>query len=365
VVVVVYLAGRLVYKLREILLLMVVAGFIALLLNPAVVALRRVGIKRRGSAVAIVTAIAVLIFAGLAFAFGYPLVNAITHLARNLPTYVHQAENGKGPIGHLLRKYHVENWVKKNLAPKLASFAKDLSKPALTVGKGAVTILFALFTIFVLVLLLLLEGHKLRGGLLRSMVPARAERASRIAAEVSRSVTGYMFGNLITSIIAGTVVFVALLSVGVPFALLGALGGPGRFPADDRRGAGWDPDGALRLRALLHGRRRGADRVPRLHPDREPRLEPGHPQPDRAHQPAAGAGRDPGRGERGRLHRRVLRRLRGHAARDPPRRLPPGARPRALAHDGARAGRRRAGDAAQDRPAAGAERGRPTVNPTR
>jgi predicted PurR-regulated permease PerM len=223
VVVVVYLGGKLIYKLREIVLIMVVAGFIALLLNPAVVALRRVGIKRRGSAVAIVTAIAVLIFAGLAFAFGYPLVNAITHLARNLPTYVHQAENGKGPIGHLLRKYHVENWVKKNLAPKLASFAKDLSKPALTVGKGAVTILFALFTIFVLVLLLLLEGHKLRGGLLRSMVPARAERASRIAAEVSRSVTGYMFGNLITSIIAGTVVFVALLSVGVPFALLWAL----------------------------------------------------------------------------------------------------------------------------------------------
>src|SRR6202034_4409908 len=134
VVVVVYLAGRLIYKLREILLLMVVAGFVALLLNPAVVGLRRLGIKRRGSAVAIVTVLALAAFAGLAFAFGYPLVNGLTHLAKNLPKYVDEAEHGKGAIGRLVRKYHVKHWVETTLAPKLASFAKNLSKPALTVG---------------------------------------------------------------------------------------------------------------------------------------------------------------------------------------------------------------------------------------
>jgi len=223
VVVVVYLTGRLIYKLREILLLMVVAGFIALLLNPAVVGLRRLGVKRRGGAVSIVTVLALVAFGGLAFAFGYPLVNGITHLAKNLPHYVDQAEHGKGPIGHLVRKYHVKHWVQVNLAPKLASFAKSLSKPALSVGKGAVTLVIALVTIFVLVLLLLLEGHKLRAGVLKMMSPARAERTSRIAGEVSRSVTGYMIGNFITSLIAGVVVFVALISLGVPFALLWAL----------------------------------------------------------------------------------------------------------------------------------------------
>jgi predicted PurR-regulated permease PerM len=223
VVVLVYLAGRLVYKLREILLLMVVAGFIALLLNPAVVGLRRLGVKRRGGAVAIVTVLALAAFGGLAFVFGYPLVNGITHLAENLPRYVDQAEHGKGPIGHLVRKYHVKHWVQANVAPKLASFAKSLSKPALSVGKGAVTLLIALVTMFVLVLLLLLEGHKLRNGILKMMSPARAERTSRIAGEVSRSVTGYMIGNFITSLIAGIVVFVALTTLGVPFALLWAL----------------------------------------------------------------------------------------------------------------------------------------------
>ncbi len=223
VVVVVYLVGILLYKLREILLIVVVAGFIALLLNPAVVGLRRIGVKRRGYAVAIVSILAVAAFGGLAFAFGYPLVNGLTHLARNLPKYVSQAEHGKGTIGHLVRKYHVKHWVEVNLAPKLATFAKNLSKPALAVGKGAVTLIIALVTIFVLVLLLLLEGHKLRSGILRMMSPARAQRYSRIAGEVSRSVTGYMIGNFITSIIAGVVVFVALTVMGVPFALLWAL----------------------------------------------------------------------------------------------------------------------------------------------
>ena len=55
------------------------------------------------------------------------------------------------------------------------------------------------------------------------MSPARAERYSRMAREVNRSVTGYMLGNILTSLIAGTVVFVTLLILGVPFPFLWAL----------------------------------------------------------------------------------------------------------------------------------------------
>src|SRR5258708_40291905 len=48
-----FLAGKIVYRLRDIILLIVVAGFIALLLNPLVVALER-WVGRRGIAVTIV-----------------------------------------------------------------------------------------------------------------------------------------------------------------------------------------------------------------------------------------------------------------------------------------------------------------------
>jgi predicted PurR-regulated permease PerM len=222
VVAVAYLLGKLVYRLRDVILLIVVAGFVALILNPLVVALQRWRIKRRGWAVAVVTLWGLIVFFGLTLAFGLPLVSGITHLAQTLPPYVSKAEHGRGWIGHLVRKYHVQHWVQSNV-PKLVDFGKGLAAPALSVGKGAFSLVIALLTIFVLTVLLLLEGPKMRSGLLGMMSPARAQRYSQVAREVNRSVTGYMLGNFLTSLIAGGVVFVTLLITGVPFPFLWAL----------------------------------------------------------------------------------------------------------------------------------------------
>ncbi len=222
VVVATYMAGKLLYRLRDVVLLIAVAGFLAILLNPMVVALQRWKIRRRGLAVAVVTFWAVLVFAGLAFAFGYPLVNGITHLADGLPSYINKAQHGQGWIGHLIRHYHVQSWVQKNTA-KIVSFGQGLGRPALALGKGAVSLLIALATIFVLVVLLLLEGPKLRTGLLGMMSPERRKSLTSVASQVNSAVTGYMLGNILTSLIAGIVVFVTLLILGVPFPFLWAL----------------------------------------------------------------------------------------------------------------------------------------------
>ena len=217
-----YLGGKLIYRLRDIVLLMAVAGFLALLLNPMVVFLEKKLDLRRGLAVSIVSLLAALAFLALALVFGYPLVNGITHLANRLPSYVASAESGQGWIGHIARKYHILTWVQRN-TPKLVSYAQSLSKPALTIGKGAVSLVIELFTIFILVLLLLLEGSKMRRWMLNQMPPSRAATVTRVAGEVNRSVVGYMLGNLLTSIIAGVVVFVTLMIVGVPFPQLWGL----------------------------------------------------------------------------------------------------------------------------------------------
>jgi predicted PurR-regulated permease PerM len=216
-----YLGAVLLYRLRTIVLLVVVAGFVAVLLNPIVVLLQR-RIPRRGLAVTIVTLGALVVFAVLAYEFGNPLVNGTTDLAGKLPGYITSAQHGTGWIGHLATKYHLQSWVQKN-APKLVTYVESLSKPVLTIGKGAISLLIELFTIFVLVLLLLLEAPKMRTWLLAQMRPERAATVTRIGAEVSRSVSGYMLGNFLTSFIAGTVVFVTLLIVGVPFPLLWGL----------------------------------------------------------------------------------------------------------------------------------------------
>jgi predicted PurR-regulated permease PerM len=217
-----YLTGKLIYRLRDVVLLFAVAGFLALLLNPLVIFTQKHVVRRRGLAVTIVGLWSVLVFVGLLLAFGYPLVNGITHLADKLPQYVASAQHGKGWIGHLVQKYHIETWVQRN-SPKLINFAQSLSKPALSVGKGALTLVIELTTIFILVLMLLLEGPKMRRGILGQIRRERAATITRVAGEVNRAVTGYMLGNLLTSVIAGVVVFVTLLIMHVPFPFLWGL----------------------------------------------------------------------------------------------------------------------------------------------
>ncbi len=214
-----YLAGKLIYRLREIVLIILVAGFVALLLNPLVVVLERLLRLRRGFAVTIVTILAALAFLGLALVFGYPLVNGITRLVDRLPSYIQSAEQGTGWIGHIARKYHILNWVQRN-TPKLVGYAQTLSKPALSIGTAAFSLVLELFTIFILVLLLMLEGPKMRRWIMGQLSPQRAETVTRVAGEVQQSVVGYMLGNFLTSFIAGLVVFVTLLAVGVPYPLL-------------------------------------------------------------------------------------------------------------------------------------------------
>ena len=213
----IYLGGKVLYRLRDILIWLAVSGFIALILNPLVVMLQRRIAPRRSVAVAIVTVSAVLIFTGVTVGCGYPLATGISHLANHLPGYVANAERGKGWAGHLLRRYHAQAWAQRN-APALMNMAQAFGRSALAVGKSAVSLAATLTTVFMLTLLLLLEGPKLRAGILARMPPERAARCVEVAAEVRGTVAGYVVGNLLTSVIAGTVVLVTLLIVGVPFA---------------------------------------------------------------------------------------------------------------------------------------------------
>src|SRR3984957_15631346 len=217
-----FLAGKLIYRLRGARLLLLVAGFRAIILNPVVHAVERRAVKRHGLAVTVVAVLMVLVFTGLSLAFGYPLVNGITHFADNLPTYVANAEHGKNWYGKLVQHYHVQQYVQKN-SSKLVQFGQSLSSPALAVGKGALSLVFELVTIFILVLMLLLEGPRLRRGVLSMLSPGQAQEAQAVASEVNSSVIGYMLGNFLTSIICGIVVLVDLAVLGVPFPLLWAL----------------------------------------------------------------------------------------------------------------------------------------------
>jgi len=221
VVVAIYLAGKLAYRTRDILLMIVAAGFIALLLNPMVVYVQR-AVRRRGWAITVVIGWATVVFIGLAYLFGHPLVTGLTHLSAQLPSYARDAADGHGWIGHLARRYHLQHWVAQN-APRLQSLGAKLARPALAFGKGAASVLGTVITIFALTLLLVIEGPRIWSGLLGSLSPARAQRWSGMATEINQSITGYVVGDLLTSLIAGVVVYVTMIILGLPFPLLWAL----------------------------------------------------------------------------------------------------------------------------------------------
>ncbi|MGA8296150.1 MAG: AI-2E family transporter [Acidimicrobiales bacterium] len=219
--IVVVLFVLLAWRLRATLLLVALGLFIAALLNPFVRMLHRRGM-RRGYAVGVVYAVLVL----LALAFGYlvfhPLITNATHFARTLPKLVDQARKGKGVIGHLIVKLHLETWIRKHV-PSLQSALTKLSKPAFSVGKTVLSGVVSLVTIAFISFFVLLEGPRSLGAGLDWMNPDHAVRVRRIIDAMAGEVTGFMIGDFATSVVAGIVVFAALEITGVPFATVLAV----------------------------------------------------------------------------------------------------------------------------------------------
>ena len=222
VIVGVYAVGQILFHLKSILLTLVVGSFIAMLLNPIVQWLMRHGVRRRGYAVTVVMVVALVVFSGLAVAFGYPLVNGLTNLANALPGYIRQAEAGHGWLGHLFRQYHVQHWITHN-TDKLTNFAKGLSRPVLALGRGAITTTFLLVTMFFYIVLLLVEAPKLHTGFMALLSDRNRPRAERLGAVIARASLGYLLGGFLTSFLGAVVVFITLVSLGVPYPMLFAL----------------------------------------------------------------------------------------------------------------------------------------------
>jgi predicted PurR-regulated permease PerM len=222
VVIATWVLYRLVGRLREVILWILIAAFIALVLNPAVNALERHRF-RRGAAVGVTFAVAVALFGGLLALFGYPLVNSLTHVAERLPTMVDQVQRGHGWLAHTLRHFGLLKWVQKN-APRLQQLAHNLSKPALSVGanlgRAVFSTIIALTTIAFLSLFMLLEAPRLRAGLLGNLNPRLRSTVQEISTTVSHSVTAYVLGTVALGLLFGVVIFITMVILGVPFALL-------------------------------------------------------------------------------------------------------------------------------------------------
>ena len=200
---------------------------LALALNPAVEALQRLGVSRRGAAAALVYVLAALFIAGVAALIIPTLVQQVGDFIDAVPGYVQELTAGRGPLGFLERDYHVVERVRSAVSSggggsgSAASLAGGAGT-ALDVTRSVVTFVAGVVTITFMTLFMLLEGPAWVDRSIRMLPESRRPRWRAIADDVYRMVGRYVTGNLLISLIAGTVTTIMLLALGVPFAL--ALG---------------------------------------------------------------------------------------------------------------------------------------------
>jgi predicted PurR-regulated permease PerM len=226
IIIAAYLLLHIVQAAQGILIWIFIAIFLALALNPAVDALQRRGVRRRGTAVSIVFLGAIVGIVAIAATVVPTIVAQVNDFIDAVPGYVADLTEGKGRLGFLEREYQITERVREALEEGGATKVLGLSNTALAVTKGVITAVFATLTIAFLTLFMLLEGPAWMERLYGLLPEEKQPRWRAIGRDIYRTIGGYVTGNLTISLIAGIVSTLALVILGVPYAVaLGLLVG--------------------------------------------------------------------------------------------------------------------------------------------
>ncbi len=209
-------------RLWRIVTYLLVALFFAVILTPAVDLLQQRAHLRRGIATALVVVTGLVVLSGLIYAFVKPLVDQGTKFSDSVPEMVDDAQKGKGPVGRLVKEYEIEEWVEEN-RETIDKQARAAGTKGLDVVRQVFSGIVAALTVLVLTVLMILRGPELSAAAIAILPEHRRERVRRVAADAASAVSGYMFGNLVISIIAGIAAYVFLRIAGVPYPEVLAL----------------------------------------------------------------------------------------------------------------------------------------------
>jgi predicted PurR-regulated permease PerM len=207
---------------RHVLTWVIISLFLALALNPAVEWLQAHGFKRRGAAAAIAYLLALVAIVGIGFTFVPTLVHQVNEFVQKLPDYAHDITHGRGRLGFLETKYHIQERIEAAVRKGGASKVLGFSGVAISVAKSVVSIVVATITILFMTYFMLLEGPSWVERFYRLLPEESQPRWRKVGDDIYRTVGGYVTGNLLISLIAGGLTTIVLLILGVPYAV--ALG---------------------------------------------------------------------------------------------------------------------------------------------
>jgi predicted PurR-regulated permease PerM len=207
---------------RSVVVYILIAIFLTLAINPLVAWLMRHGLRSRGLASGTACLLVLIVIAGIGFAFIPTLVDNVNNFVNAVPGYVDDLTKGKGRLGFLETKYQVveklEKYVKNGGARKLLG----LSGAAISVTKGVLNIIVGTVTVAFLTFFMLIEGPAWMDRFYGLLPTESQPRWRAVGHGIYRQVGGYVTGNLVISLIAGSLTTLVLLVLGVPYAV--ALG---------------------------------------------------------------------------------------------------------------------------------------------
>jgi predicted PurR-regulated permease PerM len=213
-----------------VLLILIVAGIVALILNPLVKMLERRHVPR-GLAIALVYLAFFAALVGIGVLLSNPISTQITKLQKDVPHLVHQANKDLANIQHWLNRHGIKIHIQQQGQTALQTLQKNVLKRSGAIVSFSqdlltkiVTTAFDLILILVLSIYLLVYGKEI-GNLVRRIMPeGDGTPEDDFPLLVQKAVFGYVRGQLLFSLIMGASAAVALW-------IFGAVG---IFPAGQR-----------------------------------------------------------------------------------------------------------------------------------
>lgn len=200
----------LIVVLRHVLVLVLASLVLAIGLQPAVRWLtdRKV---RRGVAVALLFGVG-LVLVGAFLAVVIPIVaRQVTELIQASPQYLERAQARSSFLGKLDRQFH--------LIDRLRHLGTQIPGFALSFARGFASFVFDVVTVTILTAYFATALPSMQRWVARLLRREHREELEVILDRTTARIGGYVTGNAIVSLIAGGVTFVALLVIGVPYAL--------------------------------------------------------------------------------------------------------------------------------------------------
>ncbi|MGI8479916.1 MAG: AI-2E family transporter [Gaiellaceae bacterium] len=211
----------LVYLAWQVLTWILVAVILACALNPAVEAFQRRGLPR-GYAAGIVFILALLAMTGVGFLIIPPLVAQVSDFVEAVPDFIDDLTRGRGPFGWLQDDYKIVDRIREAIEVQGAGGILGFSLPVLDIVRSVVTAVVGVITIVFLTFFMVLEGPRTIQGALDLLTPQSRVRYERVGYEIYKTISGYVTGNLLISLVAGVISTAVLFGVGSDFAI--ALG---------------------------------------------------------------------------------------------------------------------------------------------